>query len=89
MAPKNILSFTIRQTEQFKQGLKPIVFVRIQAQNTNSVSHVSLRILCSQGVQDFSAPPSLTLLELQIYIGWRYTRWDETELLNQVIDSLP
>ena len=50
---------------------------------------VSLRILCPQGFQEFSAPLSLIRLELQIYLGWRYTRWDETELLNRVIDSLP
>ena len=37
--------------------------------------------------QGFSAPLSLTLLELQIYIGWRYTRLAATELPNRVIDS--
>ena len=86
---ENFLSLTMRQTERFKQVLKPITFKRTQSQNTKSVSYVSFWILFPQEFQDFFALLNLIFIEFQIYIGWRYTRLGETELLNRVIDSLP
>ena len=76
----SILSLTMRQTEWFKRGLKPIAFIRTQNQNTKSVSHVSLRILYPLRISEPFWTPQLDMLRIANLhrlalhpIGWNWT----------------